>query len=87
MYSQKYGYYNTKKQGKNDSKFEAGFAQDLALRKKAKDIKDYQEQVNIPLIVNPLQYLNPCGRYSLGFLLIIFIFLIVVIYSENQLYF
>src|SRR3990167_10841801 len=52
MYSQRYGYYHTKKQGKNDSKFEAGYAQELAIRKKAKDIKDYQEQVNIPLIVN-----------------------------------
>lgn len=35
-----------------DSKFEAGYAQELDLSLKAKDIKSYQEQVNIPLIVN-----------------------------------
>lgn len=35
-----------------DSKFEAGYAQELELRKKAGDIADYQCQVKIPLIVN-----------------------------------
>lgn len=54
MYYQKYSYYNVKKQGKNDSKFEAGLARDLELRKKAGDIKDFREQVKIPLIVNDL---------------------------------
>lgn len=52
MYYQKYSYYKTAKQGKNDSKFEASIAQDLELRKKAGDIKDFKEQVKIPLIVN-----------------------------------
>lgn len=54
MYSQKYTYYNVKKQGKNDSKFEAGKAQELELLKKAGEIKDFREQVKIPLIVNGL---------------------------------
>lgn len=54
MYTQKYSYYRTKKSGKNDSKFEAGKAQELELRKKAGEIKDFKEQVKIPLIVNDL---------------------------------
>lgn len=55
MYNTKTSYYTTKKSGHNDSKFEAGVAQQLELRKKAKDILDYQEQVKIPLIVNGYQ--------------------------------
>lgn len=39
------------------SKFEAGYGNELELRKKAGDIKDYQTQVNMPLKVN---------GYSLG---------------------
>lgn len=35
-----------------DSKFEAGEAQELEIRKRAKDIKDYATQVNFPLVVN-----------------------------------
>lgn len=54
MYYEKRTYYNVKKQGKNDSKFEAGKAQELALLKKAGEIKDFREQVKIPLIVNDL---------------------------------
>lgn len=52
MYHQKYTYYHTKKQGKNDSKFEAGKAKELELLKKAGQIKDFREQVKIPLVVN-----------------------------------
>jgi len=52
MYTQKYSYYKTAKQGKNDSKFEASIARDLELLKKAGEIKDFQEQVKIPLVVN-----------------------------------
>lgn len=58
MYYQKHTYYNIKKQGKNDSKFEAGKAQELELLKKAKEIKDYQEQVKIPLEVNGYHICN-----------------------------
>lgn len=58
VYNQKYSYYNTKKVGKNDSKFEAGKAQELELRKKAKDIKDFKEQVKIPLEVNGYHICN-----------------------------
>lgn len=54
MYNQRYTYYNTKKQGKNDSKFEAGKAEELKLLKRAGEIKDFREQVKIPLIVNNL---------------------------------
>jgi hypothetical protein len=54
MYTQRYSYYRTAKQGKNDSKFEAGKAQELELLKKAGEIKDFKEQVKIPLIVNGL---------------------------------
>lgn len=52
MYSQKYTYYNIKKSGKNDSKFEAGKARELGLLQKAGEIKSFQEQVKIPLVVN-----------------------------------
>jgi len=58
MYFQKHTYYNTKKQGKNDSKFEAGKAQELELMKKGKAIKDYKEQVKIPLVVNDFHICN-----------------------------
>jgi hypothetical protein len=58
MYTQRYSYYSTKKQGKNDSKFEAGKAQELELLKKAKEIKDFREQVKIPLIVNGYNIAN-----------------------------
>lgn len=47
---------NAKKQEYNgylyDSKFEASYAQELDLRLKAKDIKGYDRQVNLDLIVN-----------------------------------
>lgn len=52
MHYVKYGYYSTKKAGKYDSKFEAGYAQELELRKKAGDIKDFEEQKTLELIVN-----------------------------------
>ena len=52
MYRQTYNYYNVKKQGGYDSKFEAGYAQELKFRKKAKDIKDFEEQVTLDLNVN-----------------------------------
>ena len=58
MYIQKNSYYKTAKQGKYDSKFEASKGQELELRKKAKDIKDYQEQVKIPLEVNGFHICN-----------------------------
>lgn len=58
MYQQSYNYYNTKKQGKNDSKFEAGKAQELALLLKAKEIKGFTEQVKIPLEVNGFHICN-----------------------------
>jgi hypothetical protein len=57
MYTQK-TYYNTAKKTKGvdgktyDSKFEAGVGQELELRKRGKDIKDYSTQVNFPLNVN-----------------------------------
>ncbi len=35
-----------------DSKFEAGYAAELDLRVKAKDIKSWEKQVTIPLVVN-----------------------------------
>ena len=52
MYNQKYTYYRTKKQGKNDSKFEAGKAQELELLQKAGEIKSFKDQVKLPLTVN-----------------------------------
>lgn len=58
MYFQKHSYYNTKKSGRNDSKFEAGKAQELELLKKAKEIKDFQEQVKIALVVNGFHICN-----------------------------
>lgn len=51
-------YYSAKKSGKNDSKFEAGKAQELELLKRAGEIKDYQEQVKIPLEVNGYHICN-----------------------------
>lgn len=58
VFNQKYSYYNTAKQGKNDSKFEAGMAQELELLVKAKQIKSFQEQVKIPLEVNGYHICN-----------------------------
>lgn len=58
MFNQKYSYYKTAKQGKNDSKFEAGKAQELELLKKAGEIVDYREQVKIPLEVNGYHICN-----------------------------
>lgn len=54
MYYQKYSYYKVNKVGKNDSKFEAGKAQDLEFLVRAGEIKEFKEQVKIPLIVNDL---------------------------------
>lgn len=64
-------YYTTKsvkgKDGKiYDSRFEASQGNELELRKKAKDIKDYQTQVNFPLIVNGYNV----GTYVADFLII-----------------
>lgn len=58
MYYSKHSYYKTAKQGKNDSKFEAGKAADLELLKKAGEIVDFQEQVKIPLEVNGFHICN-----------------------------
>ena len=58
MYFQKNSYYHVKKAGKNDSKFEAGKARDLELLKKAGEIKDFKEQVRIPLEVNGFHICN-----------------------------
>ena len=58
MYRASYKYYNVKKFNGRDSKFENGKAQELELRKKAKDIKDFQEQVKIPLVVNGYHICN-----------------------------
>ena len=58
MYQKKYSYYNTKKYNGRDSKFENGKAQELALLKKAGEIKDFQEQVKIPLEVNGFHICN-----------------------------
>lgn len=52
MWYKKFTYYDVKKQGKNDSKFEAGKAQELELMKKAGEIKDFEEQKVLELIVN-----------------------------------
>lgn len=52
MYSQSYNKYNAKKQGRNDSKFEAGKAWELQMLEKAGEIVNFQEQVKIELIVN-----------------------------------
>lgn len=49
-------YSNAKKQVYNgyryDSKFEASYAMELDLRVKAKDIKSYDRQINLDLVVN-----------------------------------
>ena len=46
----KYGAKRTEFNGKKyDSKFEASVAQDLELRKKAKDIKDYETQYKVEI--------------------------------------
>ena len=56
MYLQKTKWGRAKKQvydGKSyDSKFEASYARELTLRKKAGDIKDFEAHVRIPLEVN-----------------------------------
>lgn len=52
MFSQKYSYYKTSKQNGYDSKFEASKAQDLDLLKKAGEIKDYEAQKTLELVVN-----------------------------------
>lgn len=56
MYYQKNRWTTAKKQEydgfRYDSGFEAKYAQELDLRKGAGDIKDWEKQVNIPLIVN-----------------------------------
>lgn len=56
MYYQKKRWTTAKKQIINgikyDSKFEAGYAQELEFRKKAGDIKDFETHIKIPLIVN-----------------------------------
>ena len=55
MYRQKTYYTNARKQTYNgyqyDSKFEATYAKELDLRKKAGDIKDYDRQVKLDLVV------------------------------------
>lgn len=58
MFNTKNSYYNVKKAGKNDSKFEAGVAQELTLLKRAGEIKDFEEQVTIPLEVNGYHICN-----------------------------
>lgn len=58
MFQKKTSYYNIKKAGRNDSKFEAGVAQSLELLKKAGEIRDFQEQVKIPLVVNGYHICN-----------------------------
>ena len=52
MFTQRNRYYSAKKAGNNDSKFEAGKANELALLKRAGEIKDFKEQVVLELIVN-----------------------------------
>lgn len=51
-WTKRYSYYRTPKQGAYDSKFEAGYAQELEIRKKAKDIRDFAAHVRTPLVVN-----------------------------------
>ncbi|MBU2025410.1 MAG: DUF1064 domain-containing protein [Patescibacteria group bacterium] len=48
----RYNKFNNVKTAGYDSKFEAGYAQELELRKKAKDIKDWEAQKRIELRVN-----------------------------------
>ena len=58
MYHAQRSYYKTAKSGKNDSKFEAGKAQELELLKKAGEIVGFQEQVKLPLEVNGYHICN-----------------------------
>lgn len=56
VWTQRNSYYTAKtvkgRDGKiHDSKFEAGYGEELRLLKRAKQIKDYQTQVNFPLVV------------------------------------
>jgi hypothetical protein len=51
-------YYNTKKSGKYDSIFERSIAQELELRVRAGELKSFDEQVNIPLIVDGYKVCN-----------------------------
>lgn len=56
MYFERTSWSNAKKQQFNghiyDSRFEASYAEELELRKKAGDIKGYDQQVVLDLIVN-----------------------------------
>jgi len=62
VYYQSWNKYKAVKQTYNgysyDSKFEASFAQDLDLRKKAKDITDWERQFKISLDVNGYHLCN-----------------------------
>jgi len=62
VYTQRNRYFNTKKVtsggGKWDSKFEAAYAQQLEMRKKAGDISEYESHVRIPLEVNGFHICN-----------------------------
>lgn len=58
MYNQRNRYYRTAKQGKNDSRFEAGLALELTQQKKDGKIVDFQEQVKIPLEINGFHICN-----------------------------
>lgn len=62
MYLQKTKWSTAKKQTYNnqkyDSGFEAGYAAELDLRVKAKDIKSWERQVKIPLDVNGYHIAN-----------------------------
>jgi len=67
MWSQQNRYFNTKKVvnelGKWDSKFESGYAQELQMRLKAKDIAGYDCHVSMPLEVNGYHI----GDYKIDF--------------------
>lgn len=63
VYYVKTGYYNTKKYKGYDSKFEAGYAEELELRKKAGEIKDFEEQKTLDLISNGYKI----GTYKIDF--------------------
>ena len=58
MYKQTRGYYNTKKQGKYDSNFEAGYGAGLELRVKAKDIQSFETHQKIELNVGNFHICN-----------------------------
>ena len=62
MYLQKNKWSNVKKQtydgNKYDSGFEAGYAAELNLRLKAKQIKSWERQIKIPLEVNGFHIAN-----------------------------